>query len=183
MAFSFFAPTPIATAIRRTSKGIAVLFLASMAGVFIYAVFGGFRPGPPPSDQQMIENFERNRATFEALREKICAHDDRQAVMMDPSWSRPEVSDDIREEYYALLRRVSARGIQSVKTQAGDCAGSVEYWSVGFLSGDYKKYNFGPPWKDSVLVDSLDNLPLSQKIQFFHRDLTDGWALAFNHWP
>lgn len=166
------------------SYGILAVTAAAVAGLLIWLKL---TPNDPPSDQSMIDTFQAHRAVFEELREKICALPESQTVMMDPAWSRPQVTGEVRDEYYRLLKIINATGIQGVKTKPdAECSGSISYWAKGWAGdGDYKEYSFNfPIGKDDMIVGSLDDLPLHPtEIQFFRRELTDGWAMEYRHWP
>lgn len=168
-------------------------FLTIVAASFALAVLGiialviWIQIDTTPSDQAMIENFHDNRAVFEALREKICALPESQTVMMNPAWSRPVVTDQTRDEYYRLLERIDAKGVQSIRNEFGiDCQVTIEFWAKGWMvEADYKSYTFNDPTsKHDIVVNSLDNLPLHPtEVQIFRRELIDGWALQYAHWP
>lgn len=171
-------------------KAVTV-FLGTVLGLTFLAIVGlllwlRLNPDTPPSDQVMIETFQTHRAVFEELRKKICALPESQTVMMDPAWSRPQVTAEVRDEYYRLLKIINAKGIQSVNRPGEKCLGSISYWANGWAGdGDYKLYSFDfPVGKIDILADSLDDLPLHPtEIQFFRRELTDGWAMEYRHWP
>jgi hypothetical protein len=138
---------------------------------------------PPPADEEMIATFNRHRTHFEALRERLCTLPDSQVVMMDPEWSRPEVSEADKEWYYSRFKIIEARGVQSVPNP---CRVSVEIWAFGFAGdGDYKKYVYGLPLHEETIdLENLDAVDRSSpEISFFRRKLEDGWSLEFHHWP
>lgn len=141
----------------------------------------------------MIDLFHARRVVFEEIRSKACQKAGRsgddigsagsQIIMMDPSWSKPEVSGAERDEYYALFRLIDAKGVQAVISK-GKCEVWIEYWGVGWAGdADYKKFVFGKPDPDDRIVQSLDNLPLGMEIVFYRRELVDGWWLAYDHRP
>jgi hypothetical protein len=163
----------------------AVAFVSVIVGFIGFAIW--MKRDVAPDDRTMITNFHKNRAIFETLKDKICALPESQTVMMNPAWSRPIISDQIRDDYYQLLRIIDAKGIQSVRNKFGiDCSVAIEFWAKGWMvEADYKKYTFNDPaGKDDIVVESLDNLPLHPtEVQSFRRELIDGWALQYHHWP
>ncbi len=156
--------------------------------LIIAALFGvNFLAGctdRPPTDQQMIQVFNRQRSTFDKLRSLACGTSKGYEIMMQPEWSRPKISEREKHSYYALLRTIGARGIQWTPTPK--CIVWIEVWSVGLGGdGDYKKYRFGSPTGEPIqTVDSLEkNWRATDKIVFAQRELAGGWWLEFDHWP
>jgi hypothetical protein len=140
-------------------------------------------PEPPPTDEEMIANFSRNRTHLETLREKLCSLPDSQTVMMEPEWSKPDVGQAEKECYYSIFKTIGVRGVQAVPNP---CRVWIAVWGEGFGDvGDYKEYRYGPPLHELMIdVESLDSVDMSSpEIGFFQRELKDGWWLEFNHWP
>lgn len=134
----------------------------------------------PPSDEQMISNFNKNRAVFEKLQTMIC-RDNFQVVSMDPEWSKPDnISDSKKQEYYELFKLIGVSQIQSYD----NCRMSYSVWSVGWAGdADYKKYEYKPS-KPENIVDSLENLPLNNNnIAFYFRKIDNDWFISYSHWP
>jgi hypothetical protein len=61
---------------------------------------------PPPTDAEMIANFEAHREHFEALRSRLCSLNWDQVVMWDPEWARPEMPVAERERYYSIFKAI-----------------------------------------------------------------------------
>ena len=160
-----------------------MLLITIVVGLVIWYTYFDW----PPSDQRLIGVFQKNRKVFDALQQDICSLSESQTIMKQPSWSRPVVSDEVRQKYYRLLRVINATGISSIKNRHGiDCAVVIEVWARGTIfSADYKKYTYNmSTHPDELMVDTLDNLTLDpNKIQFFRRNIGGGWALEYAHWP
>jgi hypothetical protein len=138
---------------------------------------------PPPTDEEMIASFNRNRTHLEMLREKLCSLPHAQTVMMDPEWSKPEVGEVEKQWYYSIFKVIEARGVQAVPNP---CRVWIAIWGEGFGDvGDYKDYRYGPPLHEETIdLENLDAVDqTSQEVGFFQRKLEDGWWLEFDHWP
>jgi hypothetical protein len=154
--------------------------LAAMFQLLWVAFLSGF--SAPPTDQAMIENFQRNRSQFETLKEKLCGLSHHQIVMMNPEWAKPEISGPEREWYYERLRALGAKGVQ---VAPAPCSVWIEVWAVGLAGdGDYKKYRFGPPidgpMVEALELDSVDRT--SDGVRFYHRRIEGDWWIEFDHW-
>ncbi len=140
--------------------------------------------GDPPTDEQMLSVFSENREVFSELRESLCVDGKRRAVMMDPEWSKPEVSPQEKEHFYHLFQSINARGVY----YDGDCNLRIAVWSIGLGGdGDYKYYAHwptGPRESEAIERSSLDSIDRSSlNIEFFYRPIEENWYLAFDHWP
>ncbi len=133
----------------------------------------------------MLENFERNLSSFKELRDELCANPARRHIMMDPEWSRPEASEEVKATLYPIFRKIGAKGVY----YDGECSFRVAYWSVGFGGdGDYKYYTYNPPLERNndakIFLETLDRVDrASIDHEFYLRPIADDWYLAFDHWP
>ncbi|WP_445680368.1 hypothetical protein [Radicibacter daui] len=168
-------------------------FTVSLFVPVLSVLTGCGEPDPAPSDEVMILNFRNNRNVFEEIRRDACelaleigeeaGGSKYLTVMMDPSWSRPEVSNDIVQKYYAIFRKINAKGIQ-LSVSEDHCKIWVEYWSEGLAGGgDYKKFIHEEPNKLDIIVKSLYGLKLGAQIASYKRELEGGWWLAYDHYP
>jgi hypothetical protein len=138
---------------------------------------------PQPTDALLISTYKAQRDTFLELRTVLCASQEKRVVMLDPEWSRPEISDKERAQLYPLLKKVNAKGVY----YDGNCSFRIDVWSVGFVGGgDYKGYSYRPaePWLGELVGSPLEKVdrPINERF-FVSLKIEDDWYLYLHHWP
>jgi hypothetical protein len=138
----------------------------------------------PPSDAQMLDKFNRNKAVFISLRDSLCKDTGRRTVMMDPEWSEPKVSAEQKKALYEIFNEIDVNGVY----YDGDCSFRLPFWSVGFSGdGDYKYYVYRPGANikaQALILDNLDEVDRSSlEAAFYLKPIGDDWYIEFDHWP
>ena len=133
----------------------------------------------PPSDEQMIHEFNTHKNVFERLVSMAC-RDHYAVVSMDPEWSDPvNIPSSTKQQYYQLFKTIGVKQLQSYD----GCRAQLSVWAVGLGGdGDYKDYQYRPG-KVENLVPSLDDLKLNDKITIYYRKIAPDWYIRYAHWP
>jgi hypothetical protein len=151
------------------------------------------------SDREMIDNFQAKRATFETLRDSLCALPHTQEIWTDSNGSRPELPPEERQQYLSLMKligatKVSGRPASNDKNGAPrPCFVAVSAWSTGFLDGgDSRDYVFNRVRAaDELMLPSLDNIDFKRTVRItlpsrhghrtYWRPLDGNWSLVWVH--
>lgn len=152
---------------------------------------------PPPGDAKLIETFKAQRSTFKILRERLCRLPSAQTVWTDTDHSDPPLSDQDRDRWLRLMRKIGATRIAVLPKGrvSKECFVEITFWSAGFLdSGDSKSIEFQPMRdSDALVLKSLDNIDFKRTVHHFPppsshghrtyvRHLDGGWWLEWDHW-
>ncbi len=137
----------------------------------------------PPRDEAMIDNFERNRAQFEKLRDEMCKLPKPQTVWINSNRSVPPLSTEALHWYREVMATIE---VNRVSVLPDPCQMWLSAWAVGLGGGgDYKDYRFGPPLQEPMIeVGNLDEVDRGvPEITFWHRRIEGDWWLELEHWP
>lgn len=135
-----------------------------------------------PSDQALLERFESERPTFEALRDLACSQP--LETLVFGNFNNPELASEQVRELRAKLSKIQAVG---VRRHGRSCVVSITAWSrsVNLKGLETKGYRYGTQSGDAVpTAPSLDD-PAPGKWQVLRRqrEIGDGWWLVYGHWP
>ena len=149
-------------------------------------LWGGWRLGQPPSDQQLLNNFARHKATFNELSQMVLM--DKNLTRVDYDWTDPSdpqrigVPPERIAKYRSLLESVGLhRGFSS------DGVHSVEFISYGqgsaASSDEFKGYMyFATPPKQ--VLKTLDYChPDEKKGVEAYRLIEGHWYLYYEYLP
>ena len=170
---------------RKTALILAASVLATPALVTV-ALWGAYQSRQPPSDQQLLRNFNRNRITFNELAQMTQA--DKELTRVDYDWTQPSdprtvgVSAERIRKYRYLLNSINVhRGFQS------DTSHNVEfmYYATGSaISSDTNKgytYLTVPP---KQTLNTLDDCQPDEKNGVeAYRHIEGHWYLYYEYLP
>ncbi|MBL6852455.1 MAG: hypothetical protein ISS15_15770 [Alphaproteobacteria bacterium] len=142
----------------------------------------------PPTDKDLIERFEAKRATFEALRKRLCDLKYDQTITRD--WAQPQMAAKDEKDFRALLDEVGARSVRYVR----GCQLWIEMWSSGpGRDTARKKYRYGPPMYRIIEIkkpepgeppekDTNEYLDKRVSIASYEKNIEGDWWVELDHW-
>jgi len=143
----------------------------------------------PPSDRELLSNFDRHEKTFNQLIEMVKA--DKELTRVDTDWTNPREPETIGVTAYRITayRRMlaDARVPRGFQTQGFLIEVDFFYWMIGSaISSDITKgyaYIEGPAFN---VVDSLDGYkpkPRADDVIKVYRHIRGNWYLFYEYIP
>ncbi len=149
---------------QRTGRRLLIVVLVALFAGFALLVLLGYLAMPkPPKESELIQNFNKNRAAFEQLRDMLQADEHLRRVATwgvetrEPFYigeaSGSRFPTDRYAKYLALLRRVG--GLVASRGEGEHASASVLVWGWGW--GGHTRH-IGISWTDQVPTNQVATL-------------------------